>query len=110
MSVLIKGMEMPKSCDECELCTCYVREDGTEENYRCVITFYPIHEFNERHEYCPLVEIPPHGRLIDADAAAKQGWTISRTYSASPTEMVYEVKTMTDEALPTIIEAEEGKT
>ena len=68
MSVLIKGMEMPKNCDECELCTCYVREDGTEENYRCVITFYPIHEFDERHEYCPLVEIPPHGRLIDADA------------------------------------------
>lgn len=68
MSVLIKGMEMPSSCDECELCTCYVREDGTEENYRCVITFYPIHEFDERHEYCPLVEIPPHGRLIDADA------------------------------------------
>ena len=55
MSVLIKGMEMPTNCDECELCTCYVREDGTEENYRCVITFYPIHEFDERHEYCPLV-------------------------------------------------------
>ena len=57
MSVLIKDMEMPSSCDECELCTCYVREDGTEENYRCVITFYPIHKFDERHEYCPLVEI-----------------------------------------------------
>ena len=56
MGVYIKGMEMPTSCDECELCTCYVREDGTEENYRCVITFYPIHEFDERHEYCPLVE------------------------------------------------------
>ena len=71
MSVLIKNMEMPRSCDECELCTCYVREDGTEENYRCVITFYPIHKFDERHEYCPLVEIPPHGRLIDADALQK---------------------------------------
>ena len=67
MGVYIKNMEMPTSCDECEFCTCYVREDGTEENYRCVITFYPIHEFDERHEYCPLVEIPPHGRLIDAD-------------------------------------------
>lgn len=53
------------------------------------------------------IPIPPHGRLIDADAAAKQGWTINRTYSASPNEMVYEVKTMTDEVLPTIIPASE---
>ena len=58
-------------------------------------------------EFAEVEEIPPHGRLIDADAAAKQGWTISRTYSASPTEMVYEVKTMTDEVLPTIIPASE---
>ena len=98
MSVLIKGMEMPSSCDNCELCTCYVREDGTEENYRCVITFYPIHEFNERHEYCPLVEIPPHGRLIDADILASMcdapNWCVWLTE-------IYDA--------PTIIEAEEGE-
>ena len=96
MSVLIKGMEMPRSCDECELCTCYVREDGTEENYRCVITFYPIHEFDERHEYCPLVEIPPHGRLVDADALEAQ--------CDDPYWCVW----LTDiKDAPTIIEAEE---
>lgn len=57
MSVLIKDMEMPKSCGECELCACYVLEDGTEENYRCPITMYPIHNFDERHERCPLVPL-----------------------------------------------------
>lgn len=71
MSILIKGMEMPTSCGECDLCACYVREDGTEENYRCPITMYPIHNFDERHERCPLVELPPHGRLIDADGIGK---------------------------------------
>ena len=58
MAVLIKGMELPKNCDECKLCACYVLEDGTEENYRCSLTMYPIHNFDERHERCPLVEVP----------------------------------------------------
>ena len=44
-------------------------------------------------------------RLIDADAALRDGWTISRTYSASPTEMIYEAKTI--DCLPTIIPASE---
>ena len=110
MSVLIKDMNMPTSCP-CELIgdgyDVYCSFAGGVPRY--------IKEYDEccqngtRPSWCPLVEIPPHGRLIDADVAAKQGWTISRTYSASPTEMVYEVKKMTDEVLPTIIEAEEGE-
>lgn len=99
MSVLIKGMEMPTNCDNCELCACYVREDGTEEKYRCVITFYPIHEFNERHKYCPLIEIPPHGRLIDADV-------LNHEYYKAPS---YANLCKALNAAPTIIEAEEGE-
>ena len=108
MSILIKGMEMPKNCRACPfehiaISYCNVIKKSTSH--------YPSGKeiLTPRHKDCPLVEIPPHGRLIDADVAAKQGWTISRTYSASPTEMVYEVKKMTDEVLPTIIEAEEGE-
>jgi hypothetical protein len=44
MGVYINGMEMPKSCDECPLYTCM-----------------------HNHDDCPLVPVPPHGRLIDAD-------------------------------------------
>lgn len=57
MSVLIKGMEMPKSCILCDLS----HEDG----------WCPVkQDYVDRYSYetCPLIEIPPHGRLIDADA------------------------------------------
>ena len=63
MSVLIKGMEMPTSCDDCRLnngISCYAVPEYTED---CVVG-----KTDDRPNWCPLVEIPPHGRLIDADA------------------------------------------
>lgn len=60
MSVLIRGMEMPKNCNECRFHVdgwCYVLRPESEEERKRITT-----------NYCPLVEIPPHGRLIDADA------------------------------------------
>lgn len=58
MSVLIKGMEMPKNCRECRF-----GYDG-----KCFAE-QPFHRFfmGDTHK-CPLIELPPHGRLIDADA------------------------------------------
>ena len=62
MSVLIKGMKMPESCHQCVagyggFCfVCSAEDDGV-----C-----PDHG---RPEWCPLAELPPHGRLIDADIA-----------------------------------------
>ena len=54
MSVLIRGMEMPKNCD-----TCFVRV------IRCKLY---LHGRKHRHPDCPLVEVPtPHGRLGDLD-------------------------------------------
>ena len=64
MSILIKGMEMPKNCR-----TCPMLFDG--HSYRwCNITGESLgieETDNGRDEYCPLIELPPHGRLIDAD-------------------------------------------
>ena len=60
MSVLIKGMKMPEYCDHCPFDiwgTCAVDSD-------IICTFPPV----TRASACPLVEVPPHGRLIDADA------------------------------------------
>ena len=62
MSILIKGMEMPRPFDylfvgETLGVICMVRnktEDGDD------VVWYP------------LIEIPPHGRLIDADAFIKR--------------------------------------
>ena len=64
MSVLIRGMEMPKSCWRCLLSQLY---DKPREMLVCKIT----HEEVLRHKIdgnCPLFPVPPHGRLIDADA------------------------------------------
>ncbi len=65
MSILIKGMEMPESCSNCELCACYAESKGYV--YRCDITMYPVKYFEKRLDNCPLVEVQLHGRLIDAD-------------------------------------------
>ncbi len=61
MSILIKDMKMPQNCCECpfEKDVFYNRSDDTI----CAITG-KLTGINK----CPLVEIPPHGRLIDADA------------------------------------------
>lgn len=61
MSVLIKGMELPQNCYECpfEMVEFYDFED----HVKCELTG-KLTGINK----CPLVQIPPHGRLIDADA------------------------------------------
>lgn len=68
MSVLIKGMKMPKNCLVCKL-----RGDGSDSRYiwDCPLTgFEYTREEGEtgRLDDCPLVEVPAlHGRLIDEE-------------------------------------------
>ena len=61
MSVLIKGMEMPKSCEKCPFI-------DYEEGF-CFASYEqklrPGGIKDGRHEDCPLVPVQPHGRLID---------------------------------------------
>ena len=59
MSVLIKGMQIPKNCAECPVALSgkYCRINQTYTTY-IKLPFRPDH--------CPLVELPEHhGRLID---------------------------------------------
>ena len=64
--IYIKGMEMPKCCYDCELidivtsCPLY---DIPSEAY-CQIDYIR----KRRDKDCPLIELPPHGDLIDRDA------------------------------------------
>ena len=53
MSVLIKGFPLPNNCGACPLRLAWCRE-----------RIYMVN----RPERCPLIPVPPHGRLIDADA------------------------------------------
>ena len=71
MSILIKGMQMPKNCGECKFFA-WQRVVGNHCAIDESITFHAtLDGFDVRYEKngnCPIIEIPPHGRLIDADA------------------------------------------
>lgn len=71
MSILIRGMEMPKRCFECIFLT-------TVPNFFCLAGKRDLcaeHGINtSRPDWCPLVELPPHGRLIDADELLEKAY------------------------------------
>ena len=76
MSVLIKGMEMPKNCEECDFCH-WSNLHQTGRCDRCddepVCADFGTDYKRTRARFCPLVEVPtPHGRLIDADELKKE--------------------------------------
>lgn len=109
MSILIKGMKMPECCDKCPFKS-YVGVDHLE----CKITGYRFYVWEVgwcdgtekpyiRHESCPLIEVPPHGRLIDADTL-KTDCDFVHSMMMFGGQKVY-TQTAIDNA-PTIIEAD----
>jgi hypothetical protein len=109
MGIYIKGMEMPTRCENCGFVNAY-RHPPT-----CGLTGTRIlGNANARPNNCPLVEVPPHGRLIDADALID---AIIAKYirHEQHRELVFAVvqikQDMADiiNELPTILEAEEGE-
>lgn len=57
--IYIKGMEMPKNC-----CICHFSSHDM-----CLLCKRDAEDwFENRPEYCPLIELPDHGDLIDRDA------------------------------------------
>ena len=79
--ILIRNMEMPK--DGCETCPfnkkvpdIYQRIGGKRKiihwTNSCVIDGRWRDVFSDSVPECPLVELPSHGRLIDADEMARQ--------------------------------------
>ena len=98
MSILIKGMEMPKNCSDCRLMAdgwCY--SVGLEQREKISTV--------KRPTWCPLVPVPPHGRLIDADELMKHK---GECYDADG-HLLYSVGTGNILRAPTIIPAEEGE-
>lgn len=71
MSVLVKGMEMPMNCDECNMYVgtayapgCLIESNGIPNRYN--------YDPKERPDWCPLVEVKtPHGRLFDETEVKK---------------------------------------
>lgn len=68
MSVIINGIDMPKSCYDCPMCydlmECVVGSPYIGFS-RKELKAEPFDFCNERHPRCPLVPVPPHGDLIE---------------------------------------------
>ena len=71
MGVYIKDMEMPMSCFKCPL----RRRDGMDIVCPVAHERFSIADVNilrYRLDNCPLVPVPPCGRLVDVDALLAQ--------------------------------------
>lgn len=69
MSILIKGMQLPRACQVCPLSHWNKLDQltGCELIRRYVPKDDEDFWNNDRPSWCPLVELPPHGRLGDLD-------------------------------------------
>ena len=72
MSILIKGMKMPKNCYCCPFLTQvdYLnKDDEVDIMSKCKRTGkFTWESVNGYLPNCPLIPVPPHGDLIDRDA------------------------------------------
>lgn len=103
MSILIKGIQKPKCCGLCPCFhaekTMYCQAVKADKNKKIVAPYglgLP--------EWCPLVDIPKHGRLIDADKLKADNPRHMNADVPYVTEVT--VEEIIDDA-PTVIEAEE---
>ena len=107
MSILIPGMTMPKSCEKCPFCIVNRHDRGDDSLCRLinkeVFTF-----MRSLPQDCPLVPVPPHGRLIDADALIGLCNIMADKCDGIGTSIWEQFRT-TVEWCPTVIPAEEGE-
>ena len=99
--IYIPGMEMPTKCDDCEV----LSDD-------LVCPFTGLRGYNGKPEICPLVEVPDHGRLIDADALDTSILQAVFSYAFTRRKLRYtpgDVRQKIANA-PTIIPADEANT
>ena len=103
--ILIKGMEMPKNCMLCSFC---VEEADPANGEMCMVTGTLMPPCTkERLDNCHLVPVPPHGRLIDADALGVTDFELVMCrgeYKELAKLLLEKI-----DAAPTIIPAEEGE-
>lgn len=97
MSVIVKGIKPPGNCFLCP----YKKHAGW---VRCMFTDMNVEPETVREtkaKSCPIVEVPTHGRLIDADAIKFKYGIYDEYY-----EKIKMVSESDIEDMPTIIEAE----
>ena len=95
MSEFLVKMDTPNRCCDCPMCYDYIlcRLAGKE--------FGEIECVEIVADWCPLIKIPPHGRLIDADELPVST-AVPFDHASYEYVSLYNIK-----IAPTIIEAEE---
>ena len=90
--ILIKGMEMPTKCGDCRLFT----------PWHCCLTgrFVSVMDDNRQPD-CSLVEVKPHGDLVDREILKGAMYEILRFSTEEQNEMFQELI----ENAPTVLEA-----
>jgi len=102
MGVYIKGMKMPANCDDCLL--------GSDCPHDQSIDGYKMQ--GGRPRTCPLVPVPPHGRLIDASESIRVEFYDEEHEEWTRHDMTIDEllgQSWVDADAITIIPAEEGK-
>ena len=115
MGVYIKDMEMPTNCMACPF-KGFDRAGG-RGNVCTINNSITLHAVLDgvdvkfvRMGECPLVPVPPHGRLIDADAYESLLRGLGdRNYRREKGTICGAIKFLHPHYAPTIIPAEEGE-
>ena len=115
MSVLVKNMTMPQDCPMCPMAhwNAFNMISGCEvvPGKKYAIRDPEYANSDHRPAWCPLVDVPPHGRLGDLDEICKEVNRICDEYDAG---IVSEMSCLNRllgafQNAPTIITAEEGE-
>lgn len=84
--------DKPQECSKCHYINQY-------NDCRLIWGSERIRTVEEQYQHCPLIEVPPHGRLIDADKLANETF-----YGATSAPYITYRKFVN---APTVIEAED---
>ena len=96
MSVYLRGTEMPKSCSTCFIAWCV----GRANNPQVMV---------QRGADCPLIPVPDHGRLIDADALSEEHRVRACQGISENSYSLHTIARAWVNDAPTIIPGEEGE-
>ena len=80
MSVYIKGFKYPENCWQCPMVGGYELSDEVKARYstlHCRLLKCKTPSGVKPND-CPLVPVPPHGRLIEEADAVETAWMILR--------------------------------
>ena len=102
MSILIPNAKMPDECYKCFASRC---DDPEIDDDYCSILKEDTPLAGKRSD-CPLVEIPKHGRLIDADKLNKKKKYSFTTKGGAFPQNEWFIKADDLFSAPTIIEGE----